>query len=153
LAFTPTCLPYGANFALRTQVQRHYRYDTNLGRQEDRVLGEDELDLMRRLLADGHSGSWVPDNGVQHLIPESRASTKYVWQYFVGQGERLGREEKGATWRLWGLTQWHATRFRLAHGTAPSPAWFAHLAKWGLAQGRLNAAQQQRVGPQRETGG
>lgn len=137
--FTKECLPYGANFALRTDMQKKYRFDTELGRQEDRVLGEDELEMMRRLLADGHVGSWVPNNPVQHLIPESRASTEYVWRYFVGQGERLGRAEHGSTWKQWVLAKWYAMRYRLTQNTTPSPAWFAHLANWGLAQGRLNA--------------
>ena len=67
-------LPYGANFAVRGEVQRANLFDTELGRRADAVLGEDELDLMRRLLAAGHRGQWVAAAVVEHLIPQERAN-------------------------------------------------------------------------------
>ena len=140
LDFTPERLPYGANFAMRGEVQRQFHFNTSYGRRGKALMGEDELDLMRRLLAAGHRGAWVPRNEIQHIIPADRATTKYVWRYFVGQGQRLGLNENNSLWKLQATTHWRALRYRIAQRFgAPSPAWFAHLACWGLAQGRLDA--------------
>ena len=49
IEFTTERLPYGANFAIRTQTQKEFLYSTNLGRRGDAVLGEDELELFRRV--------------------------------------------------------------------------------------------------------
>jgi glucosyl-dolichyl phosphate glucuronosyltransferase len=142
IVFTSDRLPYGANFAVRGEVQRQFLFNTSYGRSGKGLMGEDELDLLRRLLAKGHRGSWVPRNGVQHIIPADRATTNYVWRYFVGQGQRLGMNENNSAWKLLATAHWRALRYRLARRFgAPSPAWFAHLACWGLAQGRLNALQ------------
>jgi len=63
LELDASCLPYGANFAIRTSVQKEFRYNESLGRRGDKVLGEDELDLFRRLLAQGLRGQWGPRSG------------------------------------------------------------------------------------------
>ncbi len=140
--FKKELLPYGANFALRGDLQRAFPFNTNYGRSGTALMGEDELDLMRRLIDAGNAGAWVPNNAIQHIIPVDRATTRYVWRYFVGQGRRLGLRESNRAWKLRVATHWHALRYRLAKRLhAPSPAWFAHLARWGLAQGRLNSLQ------------
>ena len=76
-------------------MQRANLFDPDLGRRADAVLGEDELELMRRLLAAGHQGRWVPGAVVEHLIPADRASAKYVYDYFVGQGRNLVLKGEG----------------------------------------------------------
>ncbi len=154
LPLTSDRLPYGANFAVRTDVQRQYRFNSQLGRRREFVLGGDELELMQRLLTDGLRGSWVPGNAIKHLIPATRATTDYVWRYFVGQGFRLGSAAGGSRWRLRCRSHWHAWRFRRTRAHAPSPTWFAHLAEWGLNHGRLEALRlRQRAVNQRSQGG
>lgn len=143
-------LPYGANFAIRGEIQRKHPFNPDLGRRGQAVIGEDELDLLRRLLAAGQRGFWVPDCRVQHVIPPERASTRYVFDYFVGQGAML--VQKGTPWTQsrWALRWqylWHQFAAELGQLILPSPGWFAHLARAGLALGQWRAlVQQQRAG-------
>ena len=144
-------LPYGANFALRGNVQRAFPFNPDLGRRGPAVVGEDELDLLRRLLDSGHQGLWVPQSSVQHVIPPERANPRYVFDYFVGQGAVL--VNKGTPWTRsrWSLRWqylWHQFASELGQLVLPSPAWFAHLARAGLALGQWQALVQQ----QREIG-
>lgn len=132
-------LPYGANFAVRGPVQRQMEFDTRLGRQGSLVVGDDELDLMRRILQAGQGGRWVPDAFVEHLIPAARATTGAVWDYFDGQGRLLAARNAG--WSrsrsvLWWIETWHRMLYRWKRSRAPSPAWFAHLARSALAHGQ-----------------
>lgn len=144
-------LPYGANFAVRGDVQRAFSFDLGLGRRGPEVVGEDELDLLRRLLAAGHRGYWVPGSRVQHVIPAERASTGYVFEYFVGQGAML--VSKGTPWTSsrWSLRRqylWHQAVANFGQLFLPSPGWFAHLARAGLALGQWQALvrQEQQAG-------
>lgn len=82
-------LPWGANFAIRTEEQRSLRYDPMLGvSPEQRRLGE-ESDVLVKLDASGAQGWWVPGSKVHHLIPAQRQSLKYIVQYFRSHGETL----------------------------------------------------------------
>ena len=56
VSFSKEQLPYGANFAIRTSVQNCFPFDVSLGRRGDQVHGEDELEVMRRVLAAGFTG-------------------------------------------------------------------------------------------------
>lgn len=151
IELTAERLPYGANFAVRGDVQRAFPFNTELGRRGQSVMGEDELDLLRRLLEAGQRGVWVPDCRVQHVIPPERASTRYVFDYFVGQGAML--VNKGTPWTQsrWALRWhylWHQFAAELGQLILPSPGWFAHLARAGLALGQWRAmVQQQRPVP------
>ncbi|WP_442509426.1 glycosyltransferase [Novipirellula sp. SH528] len=80
-------LPYGANFAIRTDVQRENLYDPTLGRVHSGMLGEDETHVLKRIARAGETGRWVPRAKVQHIIPADRATERYVRSYFVGQGQ------------------------------------------------------------------
>jgi hypothetical protein len=141
--FTPTCLPYGANFAVRGDLQRRSSFSTQWGRQPGGVVGEDELELMRNWLDAGWRGQWLPTVGVEHCITAERTTPQYVWQYFRGQGFRLARQAampSAAEQRRWALERWvRYGRYQLTKGWAPSPAWLAHLARWGLATGHCDA--------------
>jgi glycosyltransferase involved in cell wall biosynthesis len=130
--------PYGANFALRGDVLRQFEFNTQLGRRGNLVLGEDEIDFLSRLVEHGYHGQWVPHNGVQHVISADRASERYVWQYFRGQGVRLAlaNDSPESRGRLWRARLWHRANYYWKRRWAPSPAWFAHLACWGLATGK-----------------
>lgn len=139
IELTPTRLPYGANFAVRGTVQRQNLFQTELGRRGELVLGEDELDLMRRLLAQGHRGIWVPGAVVEHLIPESRATTEYVFDYFVGQGRALAA--RGEAWRqdplsLISESKTERRYFQLKRFLTKPEVWVSHLIRSALAQGQ-----------------
>ena len=140
--FSADQLPYGANFAVRGEVQRANLFDPELGRRADAVLGEDELDLMRRLLAAGHSGQWVPDAVVSHMIPRDRATTKYVYDYFVGQGRNL--VTKGEGWgtdadQLKREAKAEYRRFWWKRFYTGNQQWCSHLIRSALAMGQWQA--------------
>jgi len=132
-------LPYGANFAIRTAVQKKFPFQTSLGRTNDAVVGEDELQLLRRVLADGMRGSWIPESGVEHLIDSTRTTTGYVHKYFVGQGQMLVAKQSGWTTDVAKLKQeadhelfW----YRVKRWFTKSDVWLSHLIRGSLAQGQ-----------------
>jgi glycosyltransferase involved in cell wall biosynthesis len=132
-------LPYGANFAVRGCVQKAFTFNTELGRRADDVLGEDELDVMRRMLDEGLTGQWNPEARVTHVIPAQRVNEEYVRQYFVGQGRALVR--KADPWdysprKLWWTSIGNYLMFRFKRKFADSPEWLAHLIRSGLAEGQ-----------------
>lgn len=140
--FNPSRLPYGANFAIRGELQRRFPFDTELGRRGGNVLGDDELDLFRRLLAAGHQGAWIPGNGVRHQISSERATPEFVYQYYVGQGAAMVRNGSAwpmARWQLRWVYLWHSLAYETTRYVARSPRWFAHLARAGLALGQWRA--------------
>ena len=136
-----TRLPYGANFSIRTAVQKQHRFDESLGRRGNEVLGEDELDLFRRLLAAGLRGQWVPGAGVKHYIPASRVSEKYVCDYFVGQGRAL--VATGNPWHedlelLVKEAKSERQKYKLKRWVSGSQVWVSHMLRSALAQGQAN---------------
>jgi glycosyltransferase involved in cell wall biosynthesis len=142
--FSTSQLPYGANFAIRTAVQKQFPFDCDLGRRGDQVLGEDELDLMRRLLAEGHRGVWVPNAVVEHLIPPERATEKFVYEYFIGQGQAL--VAKGQPWhhdakRLKREATVERLKYLAKRNLAASPVWVGHLIRSALAKGQFDAIE------------
>jgi glycosyltransferase involved in cell wall biosynthesis len=73
-------LPWGANFAVRTEEQRRFRYNPDL------TGSGEEIDLVYRILKEGGSGFWVPGSVVTHVIPVSRQTYSYVLSYFRLRG-------------------------------------------------------------------
>ena len=142
LAFNPTRLPYGANFAIRTEIQKQFRFATELGRRGNVVLGEDEIDLFHRLLAQGHSGNWLPGVVVEHLIPPERARESFVYDYFVGQGRAL--VTKGESWhvdvaKLKSESRSEFVKYKMKRAFADSKTWVSHMIRSALAQGQCDA--------------
>lgn len=138
--FTPQRLPYGANFAVRGDVQRQMMFASGLGRVGHQVVGQDEIQWMKQAISRGHRGRWVPQGEVRHLIPIERASPEYVFEYFRGQGRML--RDKGESWSRWRWRlrchyHWHWWNYRRNKNRPPSGRWLAHLIRAGLAQGQL----------------
>jgi len=139
MPFSKDTLPYGANFAIRTNVQRQFQFDVNLGRRGQLVNGEDELEMMRRVLEADYSGQWVPGACVQHFIDRSRMTELWVREYFVGQGRTL--VHKGEAWSdsvsklKWrSLLKFMAYRFKRQF--APSEQWVSLMLESSLAAGQ-----------------
>ncbi|MDB4333776.1 glycosyltransferase family 2 protein [bacterium] len=142
LRFHTDRLPYGANFAILTEIQKQYPFDLLLGRRGDAVMGEDEFDLFRRLLDDGHSGTWIPQAKIWHQIPASRSSQKYVYDYFVGQGRALVANNKGWNQEVGELkTESHSEfrKYKLKRIFSKSNVWVSHMIRSGLARGQWEA--------------
>jgi glucosyl-dolichyl phosphate glucuronosyltransferase len=85
-------LPWGANFAIRTSLQRLYSFDPRLGRAGKRRLSGEESELCRALLRSGINGKWLPSACVQHCLPDSSLTRGYVYRYYIGQGETRARK-------------------------------------------------------------
>ena len=87
LSIADDCIPYGANFAIRLEQQRKYRYDPMLGVAPGRRTGGEETAVVKAILADGGEGRWVPDAAVQHIIPAHRQTMEYVRDFYEAMGE------------------------------------------------------------------
>jgi glycosyltransferase involved in cell wall biosynthesis len=84
--FDRRLVPYAGNLVFRTSALRRYRFDPSLGPSGPVPTRGEETTLVRHLLRDGHTGYWVPDAGVRHVIPSDRLTLKYLGSYFIGQG-------------------------------------------------------------------
>ncbi len=83
-------LPYGANYVVRTDVQRGITYDPALGRQPGHYwLAGEETQVLQTILVRGGRGRWVPDARVRHLIPPERQTLRCL----VAQGFGSGRTD------------------------------------------------------------
>ncbi|MCI0358775.1 MAG: glycosyltransferase family 2 protein [Planctomycetaceae bacterium] len=80
-------LPYGANYAMRTSVQRAFPYNPKLGRVATGEIRGEETDVLHKLLAAGHRGWWVPASKVKHFIPAERLTLDYIRRFFHGIGQ------------------------------------------------------------------
>ena len=87
LEFDRKRLPYGANYAVRRDVQREFLYDVRLGRVGTGDIRGEETDLLTKLVARGHRGLWIPDARVKHFIPRDRLTLDYVQRFFHGIGQ------------------------------------------------------------------
>jgi glycosyltransferase involved in cell wall biosynthesis len=139
-------LPFGANFAIRSDVQRRHVYDTALGRQPGRYLiGGEEIALMRRLLAAGGHGRWVPEATVIHWIGPERQTLAYLRAYWAGQGwvENRAAAERGEPRSLLDLLrtalrrelEWRAAQRGADRLAAARALLAASAARGALAQG------------------
>lgn len=86
IELTHDTVPFGANFAIPRSVQLEYPYDVRLGDIAGRRIGGYETRVMRRMLADGIPGRWVPDARVSHFVPRSAMSTAFLRRYFMAHG-------------------------------------------------------------------
>ncbi|MBY0383503.1 MAG: glycosyltransferase family 2 protein [Xanthobacteraceae bacterium] len=85
--------PFGANFAVRTEEQRQCLYDPNRGLVPGNERRGEEVDVVARILSQGHEGVWVPESSVQHYITRQRQTVDYVKAYYSSQGQSLGLDE------------------------------------------------------------
>jgi len=139
LPFSRDTLPYGANFAIRSTVQQQFPFNVDLGRRGQLVNGEDELEMMRRVLESGYEGQWVPNASVRHFIDRSRMSELWVREYFVGQGRAL--VAKGEAWsdsasRLKWRSLMKFMAYRFKRQFAPSEQWVSLMLESSLAAGQ-----------------
>jgi glycosyltransferase involved in cell wall biosynthesis len=148
-------LPFGANFAIRTPVQRRYLYNPRLGRRERGMLAGEESEVLLRLVADGHCGYWVPQSRVRHYIVPERLSLNYLRRYFygLGQTEALMHEPPphAKPRRRMTLAKdcWRAAvseaKSRLGRPFRGPDWWIKHLTRSSFLWGRL--AMQRHLGP------
>jgi glycosyltransferase involved in cell wall biosynthesis len=68
----------GANIAFRRSLLCTHQFDPDLGRTGESLLSGEEIELCRRLGAEGWSTVWAPDAVAEHLVPARRATLTYL---------------------------------------------------------------------------
>ena len=132
-------LPYGANFAVKMDIQRDHLFASEFGRVGAQMVGDDETSVLREIASSGGKGRWVPDAGVQHVIPSDRASERYVRKYFVGQGQtnvRLGRHSRSPIIALCDAF-WQSAQYRIKRRFAEPDEWVSHMIRASLSWGEF----------------
>lgn len=77
-------IPYGANFAIRRAEQFENLYNPELG--PGTIYYGEETSVIIRMLNAGAEGWWVPAAAVDHMIPQTRMTLEYVWNYYKRSG-------------------------------------------------------------------
>ena len=144
--FSGRNLPFGANFAIRTEVQKRYPYNCRLGRVGANDVRGEEVEMLQQLLNDGLRGYWVPTAGVQHFIPQHRMTLKYFREFFFGMGEtrslielenwRDGRSPAMRQTYLWSKARFYDTQHALLKQLAGPRSWVPKLCKASYYEGR-----------------
>jgi hypothetical protein len=146
-------LPFGANFAVRTNEQRRYLYDPQLGVRPDSVIGGEETTVIKCMLADGMKGRWVPDARVRHYIPSARQTIPYLRKYFRGYGEYCALQDAsssepamlGAPRWLWREAISKETRYRFHRFFSQPEVWIEDLIASSQAWGQLQVFRSKRT--------
>jgi glycosyltransferase involved in cell wall biosynthesis len=161
LTIPPAKFPFGANFAVRTKVQKKFPFDASLGRRGKGMMGEDEIDLFRRLVQAGHLGIWLPAAKLEHFISANRATPEYVGRYFVGQGwanVRKGLPTFHSRFHAWRVAVHNRICYWLKRNRTVADEWLSHLIRSSIAWGEYQAwphrtKRQSELKPKQKTGG
>ena len=148
-------VPYGANYAVRTDVQRAHLYDPHLGvSPTQRRLGE-ETAVLAAIHEGGGIGWWVPDARVRHIIPAQRQTIEHLGEYRRAAGETSAYlAERGAApvaggsrmsrWPfrgvplLWCLTAGYFVLHRLSSWFGASSASLRHYLRYAYYDGAMS---------------
>jgi len=145
VALTRDTLPFGANFAVRSDVQRLHPFDPALGRRGAALSAGEEWAVLEAMLAGGESGQWVPGARVEHVISAERQSVRYLRRYYVENGMSLALTRRAPGERvLFGRPRWawreavlQELAYRVRRAYAPADVWSVHLRRASLAWGLL----------------
>ena len=136
-------LPVGANFAIRTAVQRRHAYDPRLGRRQGDLTSGEETAVLRRLLAEGNTGWWVPAARVRHWIPAERLGEPHLRRIWFGQGCERAFTRSGAPrprLRLLARALRAEARYRVSRRLSEPAKWLRELERAQNRWGELSAS-------------
>lgn len=154
IRFTQNIVPFGVNLAVRREDQQGYFYDPSLGPRPNSALRGEETSLVRRMLAEGAEGWWVPKACVRHFIPKERQTTSYLGSYFFGQGQVHAHQvADGRSVMLFGKPRWlwrqaveAEVRYRFRRHICRPEIWIEDLItssySWGLVCGYISSISQ-----------
>ena len=145
-------LPYGANFAVRTDVQRGIAYNAMLGRRGHEMRGGEETAVVLEILARGGTGWWVPGAGVRHFVSAQRQTLDYLRRYYFYNGAAVEHVETteepallfGRPRWLWRVAARHWLHFLITRPFRPPEVWAWHFRHAMTAWGRLHAGPARR---------
>lgn len=160
-------MPFGANYAVRTSVQKANLYDPGLGVAPHQKRTGEEVAVISVISRKGGHGSWVPDARVYHIVPQSRQTLEYVdfydrcagetWAYldmknvpnFMGPSLPAGRRVLGVPYWVWRQAFTHRLLFALYRNKKPSSRWLKHWRRYSYLKGAIafwtNANNQKHV--------
>lgn len=137
-------VPFGANYAIRADVQRARPYDTALGRGAAIALGE-ETEVLHAVLRDGGEGRWVPSAAVTHCIPPNRQRVAYLRHYYAANGAHREWRQlvvgscDGSALRLLARTARDEMRYQVFRQYRRPEVWIESLISASVGWGRLRA--------------
>lgn len=145
-------LPFGANYAVRAEVQRGSRYDPTLGRAGDGLAGGEETTLLLGWLQAGRVGRWIEGAGLVHRLGPERYELPRLRRQ-IRSGACLLQPEPRATvdgppMSTWAIRrQWIRAeiRWRVYRWLGSPERWvdaFVAAASW---RGRLDRREGRRV--------
>jgi glycosyltransferase involved in cell wall biosynthesis len=99
--------PFGSNMAFRKEVFEKYGgFRTDLGRSAHNLLGGEDTEFGKRLLANGEKLRYEPSAVVHHMVAQDRVQKGYVlaWWFWHARSE-IGESgiPPGPTWSLAGI--------------------------------------------------
>jgi glucosyl-dolichyl phosphate glucuronosyltransferase len=135
-------IPYGACYAIRATEQRQFRFDPALGRAPGRQRGGEETAVVEAILKANHSGWWVPNAEVRHIIPPSMQTLEYIVRFYEGTGDEWAHlTSKDWRWTffrvpfiVWAKLPVAILRLRLAYMTQ-SKSWPHYLGRLAWYRG------------------
>jgi glycosyltransferase involved in cell wall biosynthesis len=136
-------LPVGANYAIRTGAQRRHAYDPRLGRRRGEWTSGEETAVLRRLLAEGGTGWWVPAARVRHWIPGERLGEPHLRQVWFGHGCERALTRSGAPrarLRLLARALRAEARYRVSRRVSQPAKWLRQLERAQNRWGELSAS-------------
>lgn len=98
-------LPFGANFAVRTQEQQAFLYNCDKGRKLNGGCVGEETEVISAILQAGGKGWWIPDAQVRHWVPKDKQTIDYIRAYYDLHGKALRRLTADAP-KLLGHPRW-----------------------------------------------
>ena len=154
-------LPFGANWAIRTELQRQYRYDVRLGRVGPSDVRGEETAILQQMVEDGIQGRWIPQARLRHFIPEDRLTLDFLCRFFDGIGQTsalmagnedlspMRRRLRGAYYRA--KIAIHTAKYHAYRHTAHPSRWVKALSRASRYRGKLSRLKEsciQTVGDQ-----
>ncbi len=98
--------PYGTNMAFRKEMfEKHGGFRVDLGRCRDSLIGNEDTEFGKRLMAAGERLRYEPSAIVYHSIAEERLNKRYFWVWWFAFG-RAQMREKGSRPKLWGIPRY-----------------------------------------------
>lgn len=139
-------LPFGANFAIKTEIQRQFLYNIELGARPTQTRIGEETDVFQRLLNSGFKGMYTPGSLVFHQIDESRQTRSYLVNYYRAHGrtaaglEHYGQklEKKVAPRWLYKEIILNYLKYRYLYLFSSPTVWIRSLKRYSFFIGQLD---------------
>lgn len=145
IRLTDSPLPFGANMAVRTAVQRRHPYDPRLGPRPGKLVAGEETAVIRAMLNEGLQGRWLPEARVRHHIAKNRQTLRYVRKFFFDRGAAdVGSAPRGRGPVVLGRPLWmwrqaleHEVLFWLRRAFSRPERWIVDLKLAAMAWGGI----------------